>query len=163
LARTSSREFIVYRPPRSRGGLVPLRSSRKDALKSEKFGHGLVNFGKLTRQMLRAKSLVHLAIWWSRWDSNPRPLRCELHNRQNAEYLPFRKLQPPKKIKGFYILSHSSPSLIRGVLFFLVTYWSHGRRLFFVIEHAPWDSALHSLSHDRNCIMQERSVNDLAK
>jgi hypothetical protein len=30
-------------------------------------------------------------------------LRCELDNRQNAELLPFKKFQPPKKIKGFYI------------------------------------------------------------
>jgi hypothetical protein len=35
--------------------------------------------------------------------------------------LPFRKLQPPKKIKGFYLRSHSLPSRIRHVLFF----WSH--------------------------------------
>src|SRR5205823_13632215 len=42
----------------------------------------------------------------------------ELDNRQNAKYLPFPKLQPPKKIKGFYILSHSLPSRTRPVLFF---------------------------------------------
>jgi len=35
-------------------------------------------------------------------------------------------LQPPKKIKGFYILSHSFPSLISRVLLFLARYWPVG-------------------------------------
>jgi len=56
----------------------------------------------------------------------PWPPHSELDNRQNAKYLPFLKLQPPKKIKGFYILSHSLPSRIRHVLFFLATYWPLG-------------------------------------
>ena len=37
----------------------------------------------------------------------------------NAKYLPFRKLQPPREIKGFPVLSHSLPSRIRRVLLFL--------------------------------------------
>ncbi len=51
-----------------------------------------------------------------------------MDNRQNAKYLLFQKLQPPKKVKGFYIFSHSLPSRTRRVLFFLVTYWSFGLR-----------------------------------
>jgi hypothetical protein len=35
--------------------------------------------------------------------------RCELDNRQKAKYLPFRKLQPPKKIKALYIPYHLLP------------------------------------------------------
>jgi hypothetical protein len=31
---------------------------------------------------------------------------CELGSRQKRKYLPFRKLQPPKKINGFHISSH---------------------------------------------------------
>src|SRR5437660_10912571 len=76
--------------------------------------------------MLRSKSLRRRGLWWSRGGSNPRPLRCELANRQNAKYLPFRKLQPPKKIKGFPVLSHSLPSRMPRVLFFLATYWPLG-------------------------------------
>src|SRR6266478_6567098 len=68
--------------------------------------------------MLRAKPLMRLKFWWSRWDSNQRPLRCELDNRQNSKYLPFQKLQPPRDFEGFPVFSHSLPSLIRHVLFF---------------------------------------------
>ena len=53
----------------------------------------------------------------------PLPPHCELGYRQKRKYLPFRKLQPPKKIKGFDIPSHSLPSRIRHVLLFLATYW----------------------------------------
>src|SRR6266436_2760766 len=66
------------------------------------------------------------SFWWSRWDSNPRPLRCESDYRQNAKYLPFQKLQPLREINGFPVLSHSLPSRIRRVLFFLATYWPFG-------------------------------------
>jgi hypothetical protein len=51
---------------------------------------------------------------------------CELDNRQNVKYLPFQKLQPPRDFKGFPVLSHSLPSRIRRVLFFLATYWPLG-------------------------------------
>ncbi len=81
------------------------------------------------------------SFWWSRGGSNPRPLRCELDNRQNAKYLPFRKLQPPKKIKGFYILSHSLPSRTRPVLFFLVTYWSFGNWLNHTLQETKTDNS----------------------
>src|SRR6266851_7349027 len=70
--------------------------------------------------------MVRFDLWWSRWDSNPRPLRCEMDYRQNAKYLPFRKLQPPREINDFPVLSHSLPSRIRHVLFFLATYWPLG-------------------------------------
>src|SRR6266436_1692324 len=70
----------------------------------------------------RAKPLVRFNFWWSRWDSNPRPLRCEPDYRQNAKLLPFQKLQPPREINGFPVLSHSLPSRIRHVLLFLATY-----------------------------------------
>ena len=33
---------------------------------------------------------------------------CELDDRQFVKYLPFRKLQPPKKMEGLHILFHSS-------------------------------------------------------
>jgi hypothetical protein len=54
--------------------------------------------------------------------SNSWPPHCELDARQKRKLLPFRKLQPPKKIKGFYIPSHFLPSHTRHVLLFLVTY-----------------------------------------
>src|SRR5258706_6772795 len=76
--------------------------------------------------MGRAKSLVRRALWWSRWDSNPRPLRCESDYRQIAKYLPFRKLQPPREINGFPVLSHSLPSATGSFLVFLSTYWPLG-------------------------------------
>ena len=76
--------------------------------------------------MRRAKSLVRRALWWSRWDSNPRPLRCELDTRQKPKLLPFLKLQPPRDLKGFPVLSHSLPSRTRSVQLFLSTYWPLG-------------------------------------
>src|SRR5260370_19265850 len=84
------------------------------------------HFGKQFTPTSHANSLVRRYLWWSRWDSNPRPLRCESDYRQNAKYLPFRKLQPPREINGFPVLSHSLPSRIRRVLFFLATYWPLG-------------------------------------
>ena len=84
------------------------------------------HFGKQFTPTLHANSLVRRYLWWSRWDSNPRPLLCESDYRQNAKYLPFRKLQPPREINDFPVLSHSLPSRIRRVLFFLATYWPLG-------------------------------------
>src|SRR6266508_3663801 len=76
--------------------------------------------------MVRAKSLVHLALWWSRWDSNSWPPHCESDARQKRKLLPFRKLQPPKKNRGFPVLSHSLLFHILRVLLFLGTYWLLG-------------------------------------
>jgi hypothetical protein len=53
----------------------------------------------------------------------PVPPQCELDDRQFVKYLPFRKLQPPRKIKGFAVLSHSLPAPHRAVLRILSTNW----------------------------------------
>jgi len=42
---------------------------------------------------------------------------CELDYRQNVKNLPFRKVHPPRKIKGFHIPSHSLLSPLHHVLF----------------------------------------------
>src|SRR6266446_10707955 len=76
--------------------------------------------------MFLVKSLLRYDLWWSRWDSNPRPLRCELAYRQKRKLLPFRKLQPPKKNRGFPLLSYSLPSRRRRVQLILATYWPLG-------------------------------------
>jgi hypothetical protein len=44
---------------------------------------------------------------------------CELDARHKRKYLPFRKLQPPRKINGFPALSRSLPARTRRVLLFL--------------------------------------------
>jgi hypothetical protein len=65
---------------------------------------------RIFRDLKRAaKPLKIMSFWWSRWDSNPRPLRCENGYRQKRKLLPFRKLQPPREINGFHVLSHSLP------------------------------------------------------
>src|SRR6266481_4821688 len=74
--------------------------------------------GKESNRTSATNYLITRTLWWSRWDSNPRPLRCESDYRQNAKYLPFLKLQPPREINGFPVLSHSLPSSIGSVLFF---------------------------------------------
>ena len=61
--------------------------------------------------------------WWSRGGSNSWPPHCELDDRQKCKYLPFQKLQPPRKIKGFAVLSHSLPAPHRAVLPILSTNW----------------------------------------
>jgi hypothetical protein len=48
---------------------------------------------------------------------------CELDDRHFVKYLPFRKLQPPRKIKGFVVLSHSLPAPHCVVLRILSTNW----------------------------------------
>jgi hypothetical protein len=91
---------------------------------------------KIEQQNQRAKYLITGMFWWSRWDSNPRPPRCELDDRQKRKYLPFQKLQPPKNNQGFAVLSHFLPSRTRSVRLFLSTYWPLGiSRLRGVFEH----------------------------
>ena len=64
----------------------------------------------------------------SQWSKGvePWPPHYELDARQNRKCLPFPQLQPPKKIKGFYILSRSLPLGPRRVPLFLAMYWPAG-------------------------------------
>jgi hypothetical protein len=62
-------------------------------------------------------------IGYAKIKSKPWPPHCELDDRQKRKYLPFRKLQPQKKIKGFGVLSHSLSPPHRHVLQILSTNW----------------------------------------
>ncbi len=47
------------------------------------------------------ESSIEEKYWWSRGGSNSWPPHCELDTRQKRKLLPFRKLQPPRDLKGF--------------------------------------------------------------
>ena len=98
----------------------------KDALKTEKFGHVLVISEKLLG------TCVPLTTWcislYGGADGTRTHDLC-VANRTTGKTLSiclFEKLQPPRDINSFPVLSHSLPSRIRHVLFFLATYWPLG-------------------------------------
>jgi hypothetical protein len=78
--------------------------------------------------------MVKMGVWEGHFptidgrgeDSNLPPLGPKPIIRQKRKYLTFRKLQPPKKIKDFYIPSYPLPSHIGSLLLFLVNYWPVG-------------------------------------
>src|ERR1051325_526254 len=52
-----------------------------------------------------------------------RPWSYESPSRQRSKFLPFRKLQPPRNFRGFYIAFHLLHSVVRQVLLILDTNW----------------------------------------
>src|SRR6266404_1629105 len=67
----------------------------------EKFWTRIGHFGKLINGFFALNLLILRNLWWSRWDSNPRPLRCESDYRQNAKYLPFKSCSHQEKSMVF--------------------------------------------------------------
>jgi hypothetical protein len=81
-------------------------------------------FGQLAKTASVAAGCKSLKInGGAEGDRNPWPPHCELDDRHKRKYLPFKKLQPPKNIKGFAVLSHSLPAPYRAVLRILSTNW----------------------------------------